>query len=85
MKILTIKLRTMKTISITEITINMMAALITEIMYVDNGTPRPLYPQGKSPWHSLVRTLSRPKSRSGQGGEGTRTLDHPARSPTLQH
>jgi hypothetical protein len=32
-------------------------------------TPRPLYPQGKSPWYPLDRRLGRPQSRSGRGGE----------------
>jgi hypothetical protein len=27
-------------------------------------TPRPLYPQGKSPWYPLGRTLGRPQSLS---------------------
>jgi hypothetical protein len=31
--------------------------------------PRPLYPQGKSPWYPLDRRLGRPQSRSGRGGE----------------
>jgi len=52
----------------------------------------PLYPQGKSPWYPLDKTQSGPQSLSGRGGErknsqpllGTRTLDHPARSPALQ-
>jgi hypothetical protein len=32
-------------------------------------TPRPLYHQGKSPWHLLDRMLGGPQSRSGRGGE----------------
>jgi hypothetical protein len=32
-------------------------------------TPRPLYPQGKSPWYLLDRRLGGPQSRSGRGGE----------------
>jgi hypothetical protein len=32
-------------------------------------TPRPLYPQGKSPWYPLDRRLGGPQSRSGRGGE----------------
>jgi hypothetical protein len=31
--------------------------------------PRPLYPQGKSPWYPLDRRLGRPQSRSGRGGK----------------
>jgi hypothetical protein len=32
-------------------------------------TPRPLYPQGKSPWYPLDRRLGGPQSRSGRGSE----------------
>jgi hypothetical protein len=32
-------------------------------------TPRPLYPQGKSPWYPLDRRLGGPQSRSGRGDE----------------
>jgi hypothetical protein len=32
-------------------------------------TPRPLYPQGKSPWYPLDRRLGGPQSRSRSGGE----------------
>jgi hypothetical protein len=32
-------------------------------------TPRPLYPQGKSPWYPLDRRLGGSQSRSGRGGE----------------
>jgi hypothetical protein len=32
-------------------------------------TPRPLYPQKKSPWFPLDRGLGGPQSRSGRGGE----------------
>jgi hypothetical protein len=32
-------------------------------------TPRPLYPQGKSPWYSLDRRLGGTQSRSGRGGD----------------
>jgi hypothetical protein len=32
-------------------------------------TPRPLYPQGKSPWYPLDRRLGGPQSRSGRDGE----------------
>jgi hypothetical protein len=31
--------------------------------------PRPLYPQGKSPWYPLDKRLGGPQSRSGCGGE----------------
>jgi hypothetical protein len=60
-------------------------------------TPRPLYPQGKSPWYSLDRRLGGPQSRSGGGGGGggeeknsqpptgnrTQNPDRPARSTAL--
>jgi hypothetical protein len=32
-------------------------------------TPRPLYPQGKSPWYPLSRRLPERQSRTGRGGE----------------
>jgi hypothetical protein len=32
-------------------------------------TPRPLYPQGKSPWYPLGRRLGGPQSRSGRDGK----------------
>jgi hypothetical protein len=32
-------------------------------------TPRPLYPQGKSPWYPLDRKLSGPQRHSGRGEE----------------
>jgi hypothetical protein len=31
--------------------------------------PRPLYPQGKSPWYPFDRRLGGHQSRSGRGGE----------------
>jgi hypothetical protein len=37
--------------------------------WVVSFTPRPLYPQRKSPWYPLVRRLGGPQSRSGRGGE----------------
>jgi hypothetical protein len=33
--------------------------------WVVSFTPRPLYPQGKSPWYPLDRRLGGPQSRSG--------------------
>jgi hypothetical protein len=32
-------------------------------------TPRPLYPEGKSPWYPFDRKLGGPQSRSRRGGE----------------
>jgi hypothetical protein len=56
-------------------------------------TPRPFYPQGKSPWYPLDRRLGGPQSRSGHGGEEKNSQppsgiepqnpDRPARSPAL--
>jgi hypothetical protein len=37
--------------------------------WVVSFTPRPLYPQGKSPWHPLDRRLGGHQSRSGRDGE----------------
>jgi hypothetical protein len=37
--------------------------------WVVSFTPRLLYPQGKSPWYPLDRSLGGPQSRSGRGGE----------------
>jgi hypothetical protein len=56
-------------------------------------TPRPLYPQGKSPSYPLDRRLGGPQGRSGRGGEEKNSQpppgiepqnpDHPIRSPML--
>jgi hypothetical protein len=53
-------------------------------------SPRPPYPQGKSPYYPLYRRLGGPQSRSGHGGEEKNfspwqdsNPDHPARSPAL--
>jgi len=43
--------------------------LCTRLRRVVSFTPRPLYPQGKSPWYILDRRLVGPQSRSGSGGE----------------
>jgi hypothetical protein len=37
--------------------------------WVVNFSPRPLYPQVKSPWYPLDRRLGEPQSLSGRGGE----------------
>jgi hypothetical protein len=49
-----------------------------------------LYPQGKSPWYPLDRTLGEPQSRSWRGGEEKNSQprresnpDRPVRSPAL--
>jgi hypothetical protein len=41
----------------------------TRWRWVVSFTPRPLYPQGKSPRYPLQRRLGGPQSRSGRGGE----------------
>jgi hypothetical protein len=38
-------------------------------MLVVRFTPRPIYPNGKSPWYPLNRRLCGPQSRSEGGGE----------------
>jgi hypothetical protein len=43
--------------------------LDTTWRWVVSFTPRPLYPQGKSLWYPLDRSLSGPQSRSGRGDE----------------
>jgi hypothetical protein len=63
------------------------------LSWVVSFTPRPLYPQGKSPWYPLDRRLGGPQSRSGcGGGEKNSQLppgiepqnhDRPARGPVL--
>jgi hypothetical protein len=40
-------------------------------------TPRPLYPQGKSPWYPLERRLGGPQSRSGHDGGEEKNLEPP--------
>jgi hypothetical protein len=41
----------------------------TRWRWVASFTPRPLYPQKKSPWYPLDRKLGGFQSRSGRGGE----------------
>jgi len=48
---------------------NWAPRLGTRWRWVVSFTPRPLYPQGQSPWHRLDRRLGCPKSQSGRGGE----------------
>jgi len=38
-------------------------------MGVASFTPRPIYPQGKSPWYPPDRRVGGPQRRSGRGGE----------------
>jgi hypothetical protein len=44
-------------------------------------TPRPLYPQGKSPWYPLDRRLGGPQSSSGHGGEEKNSQPQPGIEP----
>jgi hypothetical protein len=62
----------------------------TSCRWVVSFTPRPLYPQEKSPRYLLDRRLRGPQSRSGQRGEnkildptGTRTPTPPLSSQSL--
>jgi hypothetical protein len=41
-------------------------------------TPRPFYPEGKSPWYPLDRRLGGPQSRSGHGGVEENLVDEVA-------
>jgi len=45
---------------------------------VVNFTPRPLDPQGKSPWYPLDLRLGGPQIRSGRGGEEKNSQPVPA-------
>jgi len=47
----------------------------------DTSTPRPLYPQGKSPWYPLDRKLDAPQSRSGCGDEEKNSQPPPGIEP----
>jgi hypothetical protein len=67
--------------------------LVTRKRWVVSFTPRPLYPQGKSPRYPLARRLGGPQSRSGRCDEEKNSQpppgiepwnpDRPARSPAL--
>jgi hypothetical protein len=46
-------------------------------------TPRPLYPQEKSPWYPLDRRLNGPQSISGHGGEERNSQPLPALEPPI--
>jgi hypothetical protein len=61
----------------------------TRWRWVVSFTPRPLYPQGKSPWYPLNRRLGGPQSRSRRGGEEKNSqplpgLEHPIIQPVSQ-
>jgi hypothetical protein len=51
--------------------------------WVVSFTPRPLYPQGKSPRYSLDRRLGGPQSRSGRGGEEKNSHSLPGLEPSI--
>jgi hypothetical protein len=53
--------------------------------WVVSFTLRPLYPQGKRPWHPLDGGLGGPQSRSGRGGEEKTSQPLPGLElPTIQ-
>jgi hypothetical protein len=59
--------------------------LCTRCRWVVSFTPRPLYPQGKSPCYPLDRRLSGSQSRSGCGGEKKNSQPLPGlKSPIIQ-
>jgi hypothetical protein len=51
--------------------------------WVVSFTPRPLYPQGRSPWYPLDRKLGGPQSRSGRGGEEKNSQPLPGLEPPI--
>jgi hypothetical protein len=53
--------------------------------WVDSFTPRPLYPQGKSPWYPLDRRLRGPQRRSGRDAKEKNSQPLPRLEPlTIQ-
>jgi hypothetical protein len=57
----------------------------TRWRWVISFTPRPLYPQGRSPWYPLDRMLGGPQSRSGRGGEEKNSQPLPGIEPPIIH
>jgi hypothetical protein len=55
----------------------------TRWRWVVSFTHRLLYPQGKSPWYSLDRTLGGPQSRSGRGDEEKNSQPLPWLEPPI--
>jgi hypothetical protein len=53
----------------------------TRWRWVVSFTPRPLYPQGKSPLYPLDRRLGGPQSLSGRSGEEKNTQPPPGIEP----
>jgi hypothetical protein len=45
--------------------------------------PRPLYPQGKSPWYELDTRLGGPQSWTGHGGEAKNSQPLPGLEPPI--
>jgi hypothetical protein len=45
--------------------------------------PRPLCPQGKSPWYPFDRRLCGPQSRNGRGGEEKNSRPPPGTEPPI--
>jgi hypothetical protein len=55
----------------------------TRWRWVVSFTPRPLYPQGKSPWYPLDRRVGGPQSRSGRGSEQKNSQPLPGNEPPI--
>jgi hypothetical protein len=53
----------------------------TRWRWVVSFTPRPLYPQVKSPWYPSDRRLGGPRSRSGRGSEEKNSQLPPGTEP----
>jgi hypothetical protein len=57
--------------------------LSTRWKWMVNFTPRPLYPQGKSPWYPLGRRLGGLQSQSERGGERKNSQPLPVLEPPI--
>jgi hypothetical protein len=55
----------------------------TRFRRVVSFTPRPIYPQGKSPWYPLERRLHGSQSRYGRGGEEKNSHPLPGLEPPI--
>jgi hypothetical protein len=55
----------------------------TRLRWVVTFTPRPLYPQGKSPWYPSDRMRGGPQIRSGRGGEEKNSQPLPGPEPPI--
>jgi hypothetical protein len=53
----------------------------TRWRWVASFMPRPLYPQGMSPWYPLDRRVGRPQSQSWRGGEENNSKPLPGLEP----